>query len=292
MAVAGSTINEQIEVHGRGTGETAQLLVQVVGSSDGYRVAAVGPNQYQFARTFRPSWVMPLTIVTTVLLCGLGLLLLFVKRTETCMATVTEERSGVKVRLNGQLLDSKLRELRSALTTGTTPATAAVPRPDVVAAPAPPSSLAAPPPPGLVDAVPTAAFVPPVVDPAGSSVDETVKRSSLPEGAGLIAGPRLVLSTGQQIVAAPGGVIGRDPLPDGDDVAGAAVVRIDDPALSKTHLSFRAAPGGLEVRDRHSTNGTSIVVRGAPTACRPGVWEHAPVGSTLTFGDQRAEVVT
>lgn len=82
-------------------------------------------------------------------------------------------------------------------------------------------------------------------------------------------------------------VLGRDPSI-GPDESTATLVPVSDDArsVSKTHLRLDVAAGGVQVTDRHSTNGVVIVTAGVDLRCVPGVPTPVPNGSTVRFGDR------
>ncbi|MFF1530592.1 RDD family protein [Cellulomonas sp. NPDC058312] len=103
----------------------------------------------------------------------------------------------------------------------------------------------------------------------------------------------LVLETGARVEVGGPGLIGRRP------VAGTAswthLVTVEDPeqSVSSTHLEFRPVPGGLEVVDRGSTNGTVLVdPAGTPWTLPPAQPAHVTAGWTLVLGNHRIQVTT
>lgn len=105
--------------------------------------------------------------------------------------------------------------------------------------------------------------------------------------------PRLALrfDTGDVIEVDRPIVVGRDP--DSAGVPGAHPIRLRDESrsLSKTHALVLPAGGGVEVVDRHSTNGTAVVRAGVEQAASAGSPISAAVGDTVRLGDRLAEVV-
>lgn len=86
-------------------------------------------------------------------------------------------------------------------------------------------------------------------------------------------------------------ILGRDPSvspSDGDAVA--VPVADEGRSVSKTHLLLEAGPGGVQVTDRHSTNGVVVVTAGVDLTCVPGVPTPVPDGSTVRFGDRSLRV--
>lgn len=103
----------------------------------------------------------------------------------------------------------------------------------------------------------------------------------------------LVLESGARVEVGGPGLIGRRP------VAGTAswthLVTVEDPeqSVSSTHLEFRPVPGGLEVVDRGSTNGTVLVdPAGTPWTLPPAQPAHVTAGWTLVLGNHRIQVTT
>lgn len=291
MAAAGVRIDERIGVRRLGAGETARLVLETVSRAGDYDVVAVGPGRYQLSRSYRPTWAVPFGVVLTVLLFGLGIVLFFVKRNESCAVTVVDDRTGVHVRVVGQLLGAVAAELRRVLDE-------AEPSPSPAVTSFAPSSAEsrqvsdpmfgdpATSPPTLVPALPSTGASP--LLGSESTVQRTAVRSSPASVPAPV--PTLRFSSGRCILVGLGAVIGRDPVCDEYDPDGAALVAVDDQGISKTHLSVRSRGGVVEIRDRHSTNGTVVHIGGVPQACPPGEWLVVPAGSILVFGDQRAEV--
>ena len=85
-------------------------------------------------------------------------------------------------------------------------------------------------------------------------------------------------------------MIGRDPQPM-DVVPGAAVVRLADPSLSRTHLVVGPATHGVWLIDQHSTNGVTVTADGSELPCPAGVRVEVPVGGIATFGESSFTVV-
>lgn len=267
---------QSIEVPKLGMGATSERFGQVA-TAHGYTVVAVGPNRFRVARVYRPSWAIVVAALTAVL-CGLGLLFLLVKKTETGDAVVTEDRTGVKLRLTGALRPEFVGALRSAMTSWGSPATVAN---EVRAEP-------------LVTFAPMTPMAPSVSQSAASerigmqpAVSATVPRPSRPTRRTVEL--MLVFGDGQSIAVADGGVLGRDPTAD-PSLPKATLHAIPDPSLSKTHLSVGPATNAVWILDHHSTNGTSVVINGVVTLCAPGARVEVPVGSQILAGDLRMEV--
>lgn len=98
---------------------------------------------------------------------------------------------------------------------------------------------------------------------------------------------RLAFDTGESLVVAGAGLIGRNPAPAPGEVTD-HVIPITDPdrSVSKTHLAFGIGPDGFWVLDRGSTNGTAVTADGVRTEAEPGAPVVVPVGGTVEFGDR------
>lgn len=99
----------------------------------------------------------------------------------------------------------------------------------------------------------------------------------------------LRLDTGERVEVDEPLVVGRNPA--GTGGARSVAIADDTQSVSKTHLSLRPAGAGVEVVDRHSTNGTAIVHGGAERLLEPDQPAVAVPGDTIRFGDRTAVVV-
>lgn len=273
----GPVMERVIEVRGRGPGASADAFVRAAGDL-GLTVVATGPNRFRLARTYRPGWAVALAVVTS-LCVGLGLLFLLVKRTESADAVIVEDRMGVHIRIVGSLNPAILDRLESSVTSVADPrpsgqVSAAAPHRDV-----PPTMPAGQPAstPASFGAAATPSFNPPTT-PVVPAVSRPAARVVF------------ALSDGRRVTIANGGVVGRNPRPD-LAAPGASLVPVDDPSLSKSHLTFGPSDGGVWVVDLHSTNGTSIEVGNVITRCEPGHRVSAPLGAVVIAGDVRLPVV-
>lgn len=118
-----------------------------------------------------------------------------------------------------------------------------------------------------------------------------IVKSALPEQGDLSEPvPTWVLaaSTGERVVVAGSGLVGRKPVA----AAGESfdqLVPISDPArsVSKTHLEFGVEAGQLWVLDRFSSNGSAIVAPdGQRRECEPGRRYRLARGSRVEIGDE------
>ncbi len=222
--------------------------------SAGYSVVASGPNRFRLARTHRPMWASILAVATAVFV-GLGLFFLLVKRTETGDAMITEDRSGVKLRLTGALHPLFVDKLRAAF---------AVP----------------------MSVSPPAARE--VFMPVAAAPSESV-RSVPGHQPRVLPQPVLTFADGQSILVGNGCVIGRNPELDPQLPAG-QLIPVNDPSLSKTHVTLGPAANGIWLVDHYSTNGTVVVAGNRVSPCAPGIRTDVPFGACVVAGDVRLMV--
>ncbi|NQX11427.1 FHA domain-containing protein [Microbacteriaceae bacterium VKM Ac-2855] len=76
---------------------------------------------------------------------------------------------------------------------------------------------------------------------------------------------RLSFRSGEHAIVTGAGLIGRQPLPDAGE-SFRHLLAIADPSrsMSKTHLEFGFDTDGLWIRDRWSSNGTTLLGPGQP----------------------------
>lgn len=263
-----------IEVVGLGVGAAADAFVRLA-DQRGFTVVAVSPNRFRLARVYRPAWATTLAICTAPA-AGLGLLFLLVKRAEGGDAVIVEDRTGVKLRLTGEIPPTLVDAARIALkgSTATAPIAGSV-------APQDPS------PKSPITQQPTMA-VPSFAPPPTPEAEATVHRRNLVDS--LERGAVLVLSSGRTLQVGRGAVLGRAPSPD-PQVPAAVLLAVDEPSLSKTHFTVGPLPHGVWIVDHHSTNGTSVVKGGQAIPCNPGVRAEVPFGSHLLAGELQIQVV-
>lgn len=260
-----------------GTGLVSETLITIAGTQ-GYSVAASGPNRFRLARTYRPKWANVAALVLAPLF-GLGLLFLLVKRTETCEGTVVEDRTGVRINLTGTVTPILYMALHEALSVQ--PSTAAIALAPTAFAPQDvPRPMAAP---AIVPAtVPISISNVPDEDRTISSAQLAAMRSSAPLA--------LQLPDGRTVLIGDGLVVGRNPEAD-PDLPSARLLPITDRSLSKTHATFGPTVHGVWVCDHHSTIGTSVRLNGSTTACQAGARVVLPLGATVTLGEVHVNVV-
>jgi len=133
---------------------------------------------------------------------------------------------------------------------------------------------------GVIRSVPGAAV------PAAESVEHTrlkVTRDRPTDVQGWLA----ELDDGRTLPLAGPVILGRDPSARPDESAAGTVPITDEGcSVSKTHLRLDVGAGGVQVTDRHSTNGVVVVTAGVDLPCVPGVATPVPDGSTVRFGDR------
>lgn len=101
----------------------------------------------------------------------------------------------------------------------------------------------------------------------------------------------LVLDTGERVPVTGPGLIGRRPVPGGEQWD--HLITVDDPeqSVSSTHLAFWPVDGGLDVVDRGSTNGTVLLdAAGKPWTLPPDQPARVGAGWTLVLGAHRIAV--
>lgn len=101
---------------------------------------------------------------------------------------------------------------------------------------------------------------------------------------------RLVFDTGAVLPVTGRGRIGRDPVAGEEPVTHLVPLPDTTKSVSKTHLEFVLADGGLWVCDLHSTNGSSIERAGARTALAAGEWVRAETGAVVHVGSRTFRV--
>jgi len=118
-----------------------------------------------------------------------------------------------------------------------------------------------------------------------------IEPSALPDQGDLAAPvPTWVLaaSTGERVIVAGNGLVGRKPVAAEGETFD-QLVTLADPgrSVSKTHLEFGVEGGELWVLDRYSSNGTAIVgADGQRRECEPGRRYRVSRGSRIEIGDQ------
>ena len=98
---------------------------------------------------------------------------------------------------------------------------------------------------------------------------------------------RIILDSGGEYVLSDPTVFGRNPEGDaGYRTAERVPIPDDTRSVSKTHFALRPLPGGVEVRDLGSTNGTFILRGGVESQVVSGASHTAVPGDVVRFGDR------
>ncbi|WP_167052033.1 FHA domain-containing protein [Salinibacterium sp. ZJ77] len=137
---------------------------------------------------------------------------------------------------------------------------------------------------------------PPVLWPRDTAVvpteDEwdTYQSLDAPPPLPQVSGERFTLqfSTGESIVVAGSGLIGRGPSPEPGEYVDHLIPIFDvGRSMSKTHVEFGQESGSFWVSDRYSTNGTLVRRPGTePARCVPGRRCFVERGTRVEMGDQ------
>ena len=273
-----SHVEQLVEIRGRGIGEASEQVVRV-GEMRGYTVVASGPGTFRLVRSKRPKWAVALAVLFAPAL-GLGLLFLLIRKNESGVVTVYEDRAGVKARVVGEV-DSEIVQFL-AQSEQTTPATVS---PVARAAPAVPIVPVQPPasqPEMITSAAP--GWTPRAPEPQPRSmvdadVDRTIAR---PRAAA--TGPVLVIPGGATESIGNGIVIGRSPQAAGPWATARPVV-VADQSVSSTHAALVLGDGCVVVTDLHSTYGTVFRVDGVVSTCPAGDATAVPFGAEIVAGE-------
>lgn len=269
MAARGATVHDTLGVPGSSAGDVSARVAATLEDTGSYQVVEVGPAQHQVVRIYRPTWALVAGALLLPLF-GLGLLLLLVRRTESCTVGIVHGSTGLVVSIDGELLPQHLDAVRRvALEEQRGPARAQRSESST------PLRVSAQPAPGE----------------GAVAAEVTVTRAPHAAPAERLA---LRLADGRCLPLVGRVLIGRDPAPSATGQGPETLVPIDDPArsLSKTHLLVRAEGGRVVVEDLHSTNGTGVSLPdGTRRSLSPGEPARLAAGSRLHFGAHVAEVV-
>ncbi len=300
MADRTSGAEQLIAIPGRGVGAASEEVVRIA-ERRGYGVGASGPGTFRLVKSSRPKWAIAAAAISAPLL-GLGLLFLLIRRTQSTVVTVFEDRTGTKARIVGDL-DPGIVEYLQAPTQARPPS-------------APRLSGPAQPPDRASDLLANKTVeIPPGTEPPESlgipdaaavgQVPATITQSGPPDGPDLDLAetmvrpgrpntndrpPAVLLPDGRVIDLGLGIVVGRSPDPGGTD-GDRQVIQLHDPTLSKTHLSICPDGTAVVVTDLHSTNGTRMRVGGTSVVCRPGVQSSVPPGAEILAGEAVIKVL-
>lgn len=162
-----------------------------------------------------------------------------------------------------------------------------------------PTAVVAPAPAALVTP-PLAAATPPPAAPVPAPAHAAPAEPSAARLAPVVAQPEPVvahpvlslrLDSGETLAVVEALLLGRDP--DVARVPGARAVAVPDTtrSLSKTHFSVCPAAGGIEIVDRHSTNGSVLVRAGVEYPLPADTPVIAAPGDRILLGDRWMDVV-
>lgn len=266
-----------IEARGMGPGRVSEALIMIAGTQ-GYSVAASGPNRFRLARTYRPKWANVAALVLAPFF-GLGLLFLLVKRTETCDGMIVEDRTGVRLILTGAVTPVLFMELSEAVSM----------QPLATASALAPTAFA---PQDVPRPIATLPVIPADVPLSGLTVPDQDRTISAAQLAAMRSSAALALQfpDGRTVPIGDGLVVGRNPEAD-PGLPSARLLQVTDRSLSKTHATFGATAHGVWVCDHHSTNGTSVRLNDSITACQAGARVVLPLGAAVTLGEVHVNVV-
>jgi predicted nucleic acid-binding Zn ribbon protein len=128
----------------------------------------------------------------------------------------------------------------------------------------------------------------PEPDPAAAAPVEDIESTRIMASRG--RGERYVLqfSTGESVVVAGSGLVGRNPSPEPGEYVDELVSIFDvGKSVSKSHVEFGQESGRFWVSDRYSTNGTVVRQPDAePVRCEPGKRYVIARGSRVEIGEQ------
>jgi hypothetical protein len=102
---------------------------------------------------------------------------------------------------------------------------------------------------------------------------------------------RLEFDDGTTVGIRGRGLIGRDRAPASGEIVEHLLTLADDTlSVSRTHLEFGIGESGLWIRDRSSTNGSAIEMKGRRIPIEPGLRVPAPTGCTIHLGARLVRV--
>ncbi|MEJ1089538.1 RDD family protein [Microbacterium sp. Mu-80] len=131
----------------------------------------------------------------------------------------------------------------------------------------------------------------PASAPPASAPSASAPSAAAPASAAASAALVLVLDSGERIPVSAPVLLGRNP--DASAHAGARPVPMADDtrSLSKTHMLVRPVPGGLEITDCRSTNGSGLVRAGVEYSVAADVPVITIEGDRIRLGDRVATVM-
>lgn len=270
-------------------------VLAVLADRDDCSTASISMDRIVFARSFRPVWAIVLACVFGITIVGLAFLL--VRSTETFSCSVEERHDGVVLRVRGRVHRDVLAAIAEAASTNRgaedVDLVAQLPQGD---RPAPRSRplRSAPggsnpwilPPPGGFDSLNEArgqttarASIP--IDDRTRSIVKTRERGG---SWSLRLADDTVVKLGALVL------VGRDPAP-GPGEEAAALVSVSDPSVSKTHAAFGTDGSNAWVVDRHSTNGTLVLMsENGAHRLSPGASHPLANGAVVRLGEAELRV--
>jgi hypothetical protein len=102
MAATGVAVQQTVVAPGASAADVLDRVARAFAEHPQYLGAQVGTDRLQYVRTFRPLWAT-VTAILTLPLLGVGLLCLFVKRSEACTIVLATSPTGVSVSVVGRL---------------------------------------------------------------------------------------------------------------------------------------------------------------------------------------------
>ena len=299
MARAGQVVGETVTLAGHDARAAVAEVVAAVCEDPAYRASQTGDASAQVVRSIRPVWALVLGVPTS-LLFGAGLLLLLVKRTESCTIVGVDGPTGAVITLDGRLQALRLAAVRGILGGGQLAATPAPASPAIAIPPTSWPGIPTLPPPTatpLTPAAPHREWTPLPLPPGDEGAAHTLlagRSVGVASATGAVATPTMVarFDDGSSFAVRSFTLVGRDPrgMPEESD---AVLVAIADPTMtvSKTHLSLTPRAGGVEVADRASANGTAFALPGGgPSSLFVGRPQLLPPGAKVRFGDRTFEI--
>ena len=284
MGASGAAIQQTLTVPGRAAAEVLQQITVAMRADGEYQVTQNGPGTVLLVRTYRPTWATVVGVMGLLLL-GLGVLALLVKKTETCTVLVVDGPTGAVVTTSGRLLHGYTERLTDAAQ-GSAEAAVSYEAAEAIVDVQPQLSVPVLPE-GVAGAV-RVSEVPRLLDVSADVAEHTIVRPPrAPEPSSYL----LCFDDGRKAELSDTTYVGRDPSPRSDDAAPHRLISVTDRSVSKTHLALRWSAGRVWVEDLHSTNGTMVVEpRGATVVVEPGDAVPVEAGCVVRFGDRSFEV--
>ncbi len=272
-------VERLVEIAGRGIGDASEQVVRV-GELQGYTVVASGPGTFRLVRSTRPKWAVALAVLFAPAL-GLGLLFLLIRKNESGVVTVFEDRAGVKARVIGAIDPALVQFL--AQPEQASPVAAAR-----VAGSAADAATVSPPQASFSRDVATSVaptWTPHESEPSPLPIDAVdIDRTAARPSAAATVGPHLGMPGGTSEPIGNGIVIGRSPRAAGPWATARPVV-VADQSVSSTHAAVVLGDECIVVTDLHSTYGTVFRMNGVVSPCPAGDATMVPIGAEIVAGE-------